>query len=115
MGEITSEILNEIEQKFVDDQLDFAGVMTKLEQRHPSEILTTNDQVELITKLANCPKFKPQNSKDAEQKMNGLSRYLTSENDIVCSLACSLMKIFFDFLYENCTGCRGTILGLFWL
>ena len=94
MADLRSEILKKIEQNSVD----FADVMTKLEQLHPSEALTINAQVKLITELANCPKFKPQNSIDAEQRLNGLLRYLNSANYIVRSLACSLMKIFCDFL-----------------
>ena len=91
------QILNEIEQNSVD----FAEVMTKLEQLQFSEILTINFQVKLVTELANCAIFKPQNSTDAEQRVNALLTYIASPNYVVCALACSLLKIFCDFLDKN--------------
>ena len=90
-------ILKEIEEKGVD----LKDVMTKLEQLRFSATLTINTQVKLITELANCPQFKPQNLTESEQRLNWLLKYLASDNYVICSFACSLIKIFCDLLDHN--------------
>lgn len=100
MADFRSEIykiLKEIEEKGVD----LKDVMKKLEQLRFSATLTINIQVKLITELANSPQFKPQNSTETEQRLNWLLRHLASDNYVVCSFACSLIKIFCDLLDNN--------------
>ena len=100
MADLRSEInkiFNEIKETFVD----FAEIMTKLGRIQFSATLTINAQVKLVTELANCPKFKPQNWTEAEQRVNGLLKYLGSPKYTVCALACSLLKIYCDFLDKN--------------
>ena len=84
-----SQLLKEIKE----NRVDFTQVTNKLERLCFSDNLTINIQVKMITKLANCPTFRPANSLVAEQKVNALLLYLASEKHTVCSFACSLMKI----------------------
>ena len=94
---------SEIAQIFnkIEHNAEIAEIMTTLEQLRFSETFTVNCQVKLVTELANNQIFHPKNSTDAEQKLNGLLKYLASESYVVCSLACSLMKIYCDNLNKN--------------
>lgn len=100
MADFRSEIYK-ISKEIEEQSVDFTEVMEKLEQLHFSETLEISTQVKLITELANSPKFKPQNVTETEQRLNLLLRYLASGNYVVCSFACSLMKIFCDLLDVN--------------
>ena len=97
MADLVKE-LDDLFKNINQENLAIEDVMERLEHVYFVETLSMNFQAKLITRLANCERFNPLNCLDAEQRVNGLLKYLSSPNYTVCSLACSLMRIFCAFL-----------------
>ena len=84
-----------------EQNLAIGDVMKRLERLHFSDTVALSLQAKLMTRLANCQLFTPNNYHEAEQRVNGLLKYLSSQNYTVCTLACSLMRVFCAFLDRN--------------